>query len=190
MCFADEDGNWPSLKDGVKWLADAVVKPVVKEVQKMISKHEFTYSTGYTGYLSTGIFSFSAQGGISMDAKGNVALQGTFMGGVSSNQGILVTSYETRTNAHNINNLNGFGYQIGGSYGFNAGYVPVTVGADINIIPDSKTGQTYWGISNNGGIGTPRTEVHIEWGDTATWKAIKFNVYDIAKHTYIKIMEW
>ena len=40
------------------------------------------------------------------------------------------------------------------------------------------------------GFGTLGGEIHVEWGETATWNAIHFNIFDVAENIYIKIMEW
>ena len=40
------------------------------------------------------------------------------------------------------------------------------------------------------GFGTPGGEFHVEWGETATWNATRFNIFDVSKDVYIKIMEW
>ena len=68
--------------------------------------------------------------------------------------------------------------------------VPVTVGGDFNIIPDLDKNKTYYGATLTGGfaLGSPGGEFHVEWGKTHT--IAQFNVYDLAKYLYIKIMEW
>ena len=63
-------------------------------------------------------------------------------------------------------------------------------GGDFNIIPDSALNTTYLGATTNVGFGTPGGEFHVEWGETATWNATRFNIFDVAENVYIKIMEW
>ena len=33
-------------------------------------------------------------------------------------------------------------------------------------------------------------EFHVEWGTTVTLPKTQFNIYDLARSVYIKIMEW
>lgn len=79
---------------------------------------------------------------------------------------------------------------IGGSLGVPVCGVPLAVGGDFNIIPDSAPDTTYFGATTNIGFGTPGGEFHVEWGETATWNITRFNIFDVAKNIYIKIMEW
>ncbi len=189
MLLSDEEGSWPKFKDSVKWFADKHIKPVVKGIQKAFSRMKGTYSTGGTisGFVGIGV---GVQGGMSIDSKGNVALQGTFIRGFSSNCGGSITAYNTRTNAPSIDNLNGPGYQIGGSYGFFVEGFPVCVGADFNIIPNEDANEMYLGVSRCGGIGIPGLEMHVEYGTTETWGKTQFNVFNAARDIYIGIMEW
>ena len=186
----DETGRW-IIKNAIKWLAKNVVKPVVKTVQKVLSKINMTYSKGININGSTGFWNFSGQGGISVDTKGNVAIQGSFSGGATSGTpGISFTGYRTVTNASNIKKLEGPSYQIGGSVGVPIYGVPITAGGDFNIVPDNKSNKTYFGITNNVGFGTPGREFHIDWGETSTIKGSGFNIFTLAKIIYKKIMEW
>lgn len=40
------------------------------------------------------------------------------------------------------------------------------------------------------GVGTPGGEFHVEWGETVTWDATRFNIFDVVEDIYIRIMEW
>lgn len=125
--------------------------------------------------------------------KGNVAIQASAAGGATSGSpSISFSRYRSITNAPSINELNGKGYQVGGSALAKVGYVPVFVGGDINIIPDFERNRTYYGGTLNGGFGAgaPGGEVHVEWGTTSTLPTTQFNIYDVASSVYIKIMEW
>ena len=118
--LSDRDGKWPQfVKDAVKWVTKNIVKPIVNTVKKALSKVDKTYSSGINVSGTPSIFSFNAQGGITVDTKGNVAVQGSFSGGVTGGTpSASVTLYQSRTNAPNINKLEGVGYQLGGSVGF------------------------------------------------------------------------
>ena len=160
-------------------------------VQKILSKVNATYSTGINISGSPSAFSFNIQGGISIDTKGNVAIQGGSSGGVTGGSpGVSITSYRAITNAPNIKKLEGSGYQVGGSVGVPAYGVAIAIGGDFNIIPDTTLNTTYYGITTNVGFGTPGGEVHVEWGETVTWGKTQFNIFDVAEGIYIKIMEW
>ena len=69
------------------------------------------------------------------------------------------------------------------------GAVPVDVGIDFNIIPDNNSNQLYFGATSNVGVGAS-CELHVEWGETATWYQTQFNIFDVARTIYVKIMEW
>lgn len=190
--MTDPDGNWPQfIKNAVKWVTKNVIQPVTKAVKKALSKVNRTYSTGINVSGTPSIFCFNAQGGISVDTKGNVAVQGSFSGGVTGGTpSASITVYQSRTNAPNINKLEGLGYQLGGSGGTLVGGVPLAGGTDFNIIPDSATGKHYYGTTMSFGVGIPGAELHIEWGNTATWNATQFNIFDSIDQFCIKIMEW
>ena len=188
----DQAGNWPNwIKNTVKWVAKNIVKPVVKTVQKTLSKVDATYSRGINVSGTPSAFIFNLQAGISIDTKGNVAIQGSAGGGVTGGSpGVSITAYQSVTNAPSIDKLDGLGYQIGGSVGVPVYGVPLAAGGDFNIIPDSALNTTYLGATTNVGFGTPGGEFHVEWGETATWNATRFNIFDVAENVYIKIMEW
>ena len=187
---SDPSGHW-IIKNAIKWVAKNIVRPIVKKIEKNSRKANGTYSYGVNISGSPSAFSFNMQGGISFDRKGNVALQTNISGGVTGGSpGISATSYKTVTNAPNIRKLNGIGGQVGGSVAALVYGAPVFIGGDINIIPDSDSTKIYHGITSNVGIGTPGGELHVEWGETYTWEQTEFNVFDVAKAIYVKIMEW
>ena len=191
--MSDSTGNWPQLfKKAVKWVAKNIVKPVVKKVEEVLSKVDLTYSTGIniSGTPSASIF--NGQIGVSIDTKGNVAIQASAGGGLTGGTPSLsFSTYNSITNAPSIEKLNGEGYQLGGSAIVPAG-VPVAVGGDLNIIPDKENNKTYYGITLTKGValGSPGGEVHAEWGTTTTLPKTTFNIFDVARSVYIKIMEW
>ena len=102
------------------------------------------------------------------------------------------SGYRSMTNAPSINELNGTGYQIGGSAIIPVEDVPIAVGGDFNIIPDMERNKTYYGGTLTGGLAVGKTggKFHVEWGTTVTLPKTQFNIYDVAKSVYIKIMEW
>jgi hypothetical protein len=190
--MTDSDGNWPKfIKNAVKWVIKNIVQPVTKVVKKSLSKINKTYSAGINVSGTPSIFCFNAQGGISLDKKGNVAVQGSFSVGVTGGTpSASITLYQSKTNAPNINKLNGLGYQIGASAGIPVGIVSVAGGADFNIIPDSKTGKYYYGMTTNLGLGIPGAELHVELGNTATCDITQFNIFDLIDQFCMNIMEW
>lgn len=101
-----------------------------------------------------------------------------------------ITVYNSKTNATSINRLEGLGYQIGGSTAAVVGCIPFAGGVDCNIIPDSKTGKYYYGITTSAGIGVPGAEFHVEWGNTTTLRTTEFNIFDSIDQICIDIMEW
>lgn len=169
-----------------------VIKPIVKATKKVLSKVNATYSSGTAISGSPGIFSFGVQGGVSIDTKGNVAIQATVSAGLTIGSGNSITSYKTITNAPNVKNLEGFGYQAGGSLPLPASSGALIAGGDLNVIPsvDEKTSQEklYYGLTTVVGLGTP--DVHVEFSQTITIPHTDFNIFDVAENVYRSIMEW
>ena len=188
----DQAGNWPKwIKNTVKWVAKNVVKPVVKTVQKTLSKVDLTYSTGVNVSGTPSAWIFNGQIGVSMDTKGNVAIQASGGGGITGGDpGISITRYQSVTNAPNIDKLNDAYYQVGGSIAVPIEGVPVAAGGDVMFMPDPALNTGYFGLTGNVGFGTPGKEFHVEWGTTVTLPYTQFNVYEVARSVYIKIMEW
>lgn len=94
------------------------------------------------------------------------------------------------TNAPRIDKLEKSYCQIGGSIAAPIEGIPLAGGGDIVFMPDEELNTFYFGLTNNIGVGTPGGELHVEWGETFTWNATRFNIFDIARDVYIKIMEW
>ena len=188
----DPSGNWPKwIKNTVKWVAKNIVKPVVKTVQNTLSKIDLTYSTGISVSGTPGAFIFNGQIGVSIDTKGNFAIQGSVGGGATTGgSGISGTQYQTITNAPSINELNDMYYQVGGSVAAIVEGVPLAAGGDVVYMPDADANTGYFGLSKNVGFGSPGQEFHAEWGRTSTVPYTQFNIYDFAKYAYAKIMEW
>lgn len=57
-------------------------------------------------------------------------------------------------------------------------------------MPDPALNTGYFGLTGNVGFGTPGMEFHVELGTTVTLPHTQFNVYEVARSVYIKIMEW
>ena len=186
---SDPTGAWPQwLKNSVKWVAKNIVRPIVKGVQNNLAKIDATYSTGPSTNLMSGLFGFNYQIGLSADTKGNIAIQDTkALGFTTALLGRALTRYRSVTNAPEINNLEGSGYQFGGSFGGLLGIIPITGGEDINIIPDLKNKKTYMGNTKNIGLGSPGAEIHFLWSETKT--LTQFNIFEVFDKVYEKIME-
>ena len=188
----DPRGNWSKwIKNTVKWVSKNIVRPIVKNTQKIISKVNLTYSTGVNISGTPSAFIFNGQIGVSVDTKGNVAIQGSGGGGITTGDpGVSRTRFSSITNAPNIYKLNGSYYQLGGSYAAIVEGIPIAVGGDVMFMPDEELNTGYFGLTVNTGFGTPGSECHVEWGATGTIKRSVFNVFDIAQDIYISIMEW
>lgn len=74
-----------------------------------------------------------------------------------------VTAYQTVTNAQTIYDLNGPGYQIGGSVEVPVYGIPLVVGGDFNILPNSKN-TNYYGVTTNVGIWHTRRKISCRMG--------------------------
>ena len=190
---SDSDGNI-SLKDiaksAIKGFVKHVVKPVNNWTAKQISKLDFTYSTGLGLSGSFGIWNMSGQLGLSIDSGGNVEMQYTVGGAVTTGSGVSLMNYQTITNAPNVTNLHDDGYQVGASVGVPIYNIPAAAGADINIIPDTDANRAYYGFTSGAGLGTPGMEAHVGWSTTRPVKSIKFNINEIFNSFYDKILGW
>lgn len=189
--LSDSSGNWPQwFKNAANWVNNKIIKPVKKLAQKVFSKINGTYSTGYNVSGTLGGFSFNAQIGVSVDTKGNVAIQYSYGGGVTGGSaGGSVSRYKSVTNAPNIYKLKGPSQQVGGSFGVPIYGVPVSAGGDLILMRDNELNKNYFGYSKNVGLGTSGGEMHIEWGETQTISGTEFDVYDLIDKFFIKIME-
>ena len=189
--MSDSTGNvaeW--FKNSVKWVAKTLVRPVVKTAQKLLSQVDFTYTTGVNISGSPSIWNFNGQVGTTFDSKGNVAIQVTKGGGVTTGTpSISITRFHSYTNAPSIKALTLETAQIGGTVGMMVGPVPLSGGGDVMLIYNPTNKKTYYGLTCNAGFGSPGHELHIEWGDTTT-ETKEFNIYELAEDIYIKIMEW
>ena len=188
----DQTGAWPEwIKDAVKWVAKYVAKPVVTTIETALSKIDLTYSSGVNVSGTLGIWIFNAQIGISADSKGNIAVQASFGGGITTgDQSISVSRYKSITNAPNIGELTEDYYQAGGSIAKPIGYVPFYGGGEFIIMDKPDPKPTCFGTTVNVGLGTPGTEGHVEWGRTITIPYSEVNVFRVARFMYNKIMEW
>ena len=78
-----------------------------------------TYTVGIDVSGTPSIWQFDGTVGISIDTKGNVAVQATGMGGVTvGGKAIGILEYKTVTTASTVYDLEGFSAQVGGSYMF------------------------------------------------------------------------
>ena len=179
----DPDGAWPKWKD-----VDKVVQTV-----KTIGQHgRGTYTVGLDLSGTPGIWQFDGTIGISIDTKGNIALQGAAIGGITAGTGAVgVVKYQTLTSATTVYDLEGLGTQIGAS-----GLIPIPgapvmamVGGEFNFIGDiSKKGPYEIGATFSEGIGIGKGgEVHAQWGETKTLYSI--NVFDIWDGFYKKMLK-
>ena len=189
ISYTDSEGNWPEwVKKSIKWVAKNVFMPTVETIEEALSNIDMTYSAGLNISGTPSAFLFNAQGGIAIDTKGNVAIQGAAGGNFTTGSpGTAATYYQSVTNAPSIDNLLGTGYQIGGSAGVPVNGIPFSFGADFNIIPSDKT---YYGATINAGLGTPGGEIHAGLSYTGELKGSRFNVFDVAERMYIRIMGW
>ena len=106
-----------------------------------------------------------------------------------------VALYSMKTNAPSIDNLTGWGFNIGGSVCGPLGPVPVFCGLDLNILPnfaenENDQSKTYVGLTSGIGVGVPGYETHGGLSYTKNVNGTKFNVFDMLKFLYKKIMEW
>lgn len=137
---------------------------------------------------------FNYQIGVSADAQGNVGLQHSFTGGLTTiaKPSTSFSTYNSISNAPNIRKIESSGANIGGSLSLPLEKFDVIAGGDVDIIEDPNNGKTYYGLTVSGGVGKSQDksplEGHVDWGQT--WTIGDFNVFDVGKGIYTKIMEW
>ena len=179
--YVDRDAAWPEWKD-----VDKVVQTI-----KTIGKYEKrTYTAGLDLSGTPGFWQYDGTIGISIDTKGNIALQGAVIGGVTAGtRAVGVVRYQTLTSASTVYDLEGLGTQIGAS-----GLIPIPgapvmamVGGEFNYIGDiSKKGPYEIGATFSEGIGYGEGgELHVQWGETKTLCSI--NIFDMWDEIYEKI---
>ena len=110
------------------------------------------------------------------DEDGNIGIQGSFaVNDSTSDSGMSIGLYQTITNAPELDDLDGYGAQIGGSYGYNG----MVLGADYSFIPDSKAEKCYGGLTTTLGFGTPGFEIHGGYSYSKTVKLSDLNLGEI-----------
>lgn len=185
----DQNGCFPhKIKNVVKQVAKNIVRPAVKAVEKGLSKIKATYSLGVNISATPSMWILNGQIGISVDARGNVALQASGGGGATTGTSSFSLSvYQSVTNAPSIYELTEQSYLVGGSIGAPIKGFPFYTGVDIMFMDNDKL---YHGFTSTTGGGTPGLEVHAEWGKTITVEKAEFNIFDVARLMYRKVMEW
>lgn len=181
MVLVDMDGAWPEWKD---------VDELVQRIKIISQNGRGTYSVGFDISATPGFWQFDGTVGISVDTKGNIAVQATGVGGLTgggASAGIL--RYQTLTSASTVYDLEGAGTQMGGS-----GLIPIPgapvlamVGGEFNFIGDiSKKGPYEIGITFSEGAGVGKGgEMHVQWGMTKTLYSL--NIFDIWDSIYKKV---
>ena len=186
------------VKNTVKSFAKGIM-PLIKNAQDILEDIDYTKTIGICISGSPSIWYFGYSLGISFDTKGNVAVQQTVAGGVTTGTpGVSATLFQMNTNAPNVDKLLGQGYQVGGSIGVPVYGVPLTAAGEFNIIPDVEEGGTYYGTTRAVGLGTPGEEVHVGWEKTMPVRVkmgktkipLEFNIFDAMDDIYNNIMKW
>ena len=183
MVLVDRNGAWPSGEDIDEW---------IQGIKDENQDKNGTYTVGLNLSGTPSIWQFDGCIGISIDWKGNVAVQVTGSGGVTvgtPSAGIL--AYQTITNASTVYNLEDFGVQIGGSASIPIPETPVSaiIGGEINLMGDiNQRAPDAVGLTMAAGVGIGAGgEGHIEWGETETIFSI--NIFDIWDMFYKEISE-
>ena len=179
---SDSSGHW-IFKDAFNWFTENVTKPIVEGVESLLEDVNFTLSIGFAGSISLGFWTYSGQIGVSIDARGNCAIQATGSAALTTGTpGVSGGVYISATNAPSIDNLNGEALAIGGSV--SCGYM---IGGDVNVIPDYDNNNTYYGATIMLGVGTPGAEFHIGGGYTKTLMRSKETIYEMYNKAFERI---
>lgn len=175
------------VKDFVQSVA-AVGKAVWGKIRDLSQSVDMVTSHSYSASLG----SMSGSIGVSQDTRGNIAIQVTFSGGVTTspeiNMGNLSFSHNMSIiNAPTINAVEGMGEMTGAAIDVVPG---VFIGGDV-ITAHNPAGGYYGGASLSGGVTLLKgsgSNVHVTPGYTMT--LCSFNIYDTIDGIYDFILGW
>ena len=154
----------------------------VNLVTNFLSNINYTNTKGVNVSLTVGMWTFDASVGISIDAKGNLGIQHSLAGGVTTAEkpSAAIAVYETVTNAPDIYALEGEGINIGGAVAGEALGLPAYASGDIAIVGDvNSMDKHYYGVTGALGVGSDGKEAHIEVSNSKTDWSI--NIKDLFK---------
>ncbi len=166
-----------TLSDGYQGYYEYSVESCVKSAKNVLSKIGGTVSLGFSFSGTFGIWDYNFQIGISIDLKGNIALQKTIVTGITTTDPYATAGgFAMITNAPSVNDLVGLGYQFGGSVSIPSPALTASIGGELNVLDNNN--KYYYGVTGLLGITTPGkiVEGHAEWGDTST--IISINIFD------------
>ena len=179
MDLVDLNGMWPEWVENVnEW---------VQNLERNCQDKKGTWTKGLDISVTPEIYQFDASICVSIDRKGNVAIQASGVGGVTIGDFALsLVQYEMTTNAESVYALEGAGTQMGGAYSAATKYPRLTLvmGGEFNIIGDvhERTKKAY-GITVAAGIGVGAgMEGHVEWGETTT--LFSLNIFELWDQFY------
>ena len=160
------------------------INTTVQITRIFVKSYDGTTTVGGNLSGTLGIWQHDGSLGISIDAKGNIGIQGTYVCGVTTGTlSAAFLGYCTKSNAPDIYALEGEGVNIGGSVSTRVGVIPLVAGGEFNLIGDvnSKPYDGYYGDTASVGIGVGN-EGHIQYGGTTTFYS--FNVFDLWNDIY------
>lgn len=141
--------------------SSVTTSPVPSNINHGEVDYGFTYSNGLSGSVNVGFFAFSGQGGVSVDAQGNVGIQITLSCSlnasiIGSDYGASIGSYNTFTNAGDIYKLEKESHQLGIGATAPIPYTKMNGSVESNfvMIPIPDSDRCYVGYSDFKGIYT------------------------------------
>jgi RHS repeat-associated protein len=173
-------GFWSS--EAFEWFrrfVNEVLYPTSESIRDKFSDCNGTLSIGVSITFSLGTFVVNYQFSLAMDTSGDMVLQYTQGDGLGVGYGTSLTGFVMITNAPSVDELEGVGYQIGGSAGKGK-----CLGGDFILIPNDS--RVYNGMDVNFGYCTPGKEVHVIRGYTNNSET-KINVFDIVRNIHYTI---
>ena len=180
---SDPLGRW-YIKDGIKWLAKNMMKPVTDSVQKAMGKlGNATHSAGVAVSAAFG-GGISGTIGLATDNQGNVGFVASWSI-LAASPNASVSVYRSFTNAPSIKNLEGISVVAGGSvdvYG-------VSIGGEFTSFADTDTNDIYVGGAVSAGVGAP-IPIEVHGGVNNARVGGMFNVFDVLSKLYNIISAW
>ena len=175
----DPAGCW--WEDLLKQIYNNVIYPASEIVESVLSHFNSTLSIGGALTISLGVVVINYQYSLAIDTSGDVVWQYTQGDGAGAGMGVSFTFFAMTTNAPSVDDLQGIGYQYGGS--ISDGFC---IGGDGILIPNEDKKQVYTGHDINIGVSSPGCEVHVIRGKTKNITC-KVNIFELIREIHQKV---
>ena len=175
----DPAGCWG--EDLLKQIFNNVIYPASEIMESVLSHFNGTLSIGGALTISLGVVVINYQYSLAIDTSGDMVWQYTQGNGGGAGMGVSFTLFAMTTNVPSVDDLQGIGYQSGGSISD-----ALCIGGDRIVIPNKDKNQVYTGSDINIGISSPGFEVHVIRGETIN-NSGKTNIFELIREIHKKV---